>query len=540
MSVVAGMMQVDRKLLPAIRKDLTFVLRDRIAETETTIQAYTDTGTYLHLPRAYGMSKFAAGYDDCTSLGRKIQAPLQTISLHDHQKPWVDETVRLFREGAYDVVSKAHTGSGKTVMALEIARRLGRAVLVVIDSEFLRDQWIERAADRKFLNIPRDRIGLIQGPTLDYLGKDIVVGMVQTMYRKAYPDELLEYFGTVIFDECHSVSSEQYSRVLGMFPARYRLAVSATMRTDALQRLLDVHLGPVKVTLEREHKPSQVRYVEYGGVLSWYANISPKSGRYLSELADDTTRNLLLAEVVCWLYDQGHDVLVISDRIEQLACILEMCVSRGMPREETGLVAGYGNSWGYVKDPEPTRRPVGWEPGTDYCPVKLEYARVRIPRKELARRKDTAKVIFATYGMFSKGVDVPRLSAGVDCTPRAKAQQVHGRILRPADGKLTPVWVTVRDHQSTKAEYQFGKRLLEYGASNAEIVQWRLQSSQVRRRNPSELSMEIEKNLTQLKRAKIVTEPDGNAIVWTPTTAKLSNERRSKPIARPTQKRLPL
>jgi hypothetical protein len=217
------------------------------------------------------------------------------------------------------------------------------------------------------------------------------------------------------------------------------------------------------------------------------------------------------------LYESGRDVLVIGDRIEQLENLMAMCYYSGIAEEEMGLYCGFRNVWKFDKDPTPKRRPVGYEKGTEYTPVKLMRVRKRIPKKELEEIKARAKIIFATFGMFAKGVDVPRLSGGIDCTPRSKAQQVHGRILRKLEGKYIPIWVTIRDVNSYKLEHQFLQRIGEYVSSSAEIYRWK-PSKGVRLVDVRELKREVRESVAELKALNITTCVDGNYTLMTPDT----------------------
>ena len=51
---------------------------------------------------------------------------------------------------------------------------------------FLLNQWIERI--EQF--IPNAKVGKIQGKVIDVEGKDIVIGMLQSLSMKEYPEEL--------------------------------------------------------------------------------------------------------------------------------------------------------------------------------------------------------------------------------------------------------------------------------------------------------------------------------------------------------------
>ena len=76
----------------------------------------------------------------------------------------------------------------------------------------------------------------------------------------------------------------------------------------------------------------------------------------------------------------------------------------------------------------------------------------------LDRVKAEADYIFATYGMITEGIDIPRLDAGLDATPLGKATQITGRIRRPMPGKAMPIWITLRDLMCAKSMKWFDKR----------------------------------------------------------------------------------
>jgi hypothetical protein len=320
-----------------------------------------------------------------------------------------------------------------------------------------------------------------------------------------------------------------------MFSAEARFGISATIdRRDALQRIIHWNLGEVAVELTDKHDASYLYYLESDTVYSWYANISPKVGRILTEVSEDAVRNLKIVEAIKWLYESGRDVLVISDRIEQLENLKSMSYYMGIPEEDLGLYCGFSNRWGYEKNPTPKRRPRGYEKGTEYTPVRLARLRKKVPKAKLAAVLETAKVIFATFGMFAKGVDVKRLSGGIDCTPRSRAEQVHGRILRKLDGKYVPIWVTIRDTNSYRLDHQFLQRISEYVASSAEIYKWNPKHG-VRLVDVRELKREVRDNISELKALNTITCADGN---YTLTTQPMPKGQ-SGQHARPTEKTIP-
>jgi len=407
------------------------------------------------------------------------------------------------------------TVTHNTVCALSVIQKLGRSALVLVDQTNLMDQWIKEC--KSILGLTDRQIGVVQGDTLEYVGKHVTIAMIQTLVSREYPQSFYDYFGTVVVDEVHTAGAPTFSKTLLMFSAEVRFGVSATIdRRDALQKLLHWNLGKVEVSLLDEHDKSYVYFVESDTVYTWYANISPKVGRILAEVSSDGNRNNLIVRIIEWLYGEaGRDILVVSDRIEQIENLLAMCAYAGIPETDMGIYSGFQSIWKFMPDPTPKRKPLGYEKGTDFCPVMLSQFRRRIPKKELDATKNTKRILFATFGMFAKGVDVPRLSAGVDCTPRSRAQQVHGRILRVQEDKPIPIWVTIRDVNSYRLERQFAQRIDEYVSSSAEVCEWNLDKG-VRSLDAGELKKEAMNRCRKLQKMNIETDANGLSTLRTP------------------------
>ena len=118
-------------------------------------------------------------------------------------------------------------------MALNIISKLKRKTLVVVHKSFLMNQWEERI--HTFL--PSAKVGKIQGDCMDIEGKDIVLGMLQSLSSKVYPEDMWDSFGLCVFDECHHLSAEVFSKVMTKIVTPYTLGLSGTMtRKDGLAR----------------------------------------------------------------------------------------------------------------------------------------------------------------------------------------------------------------------------------------------------------------------------------------------------------------
>ena len=163
-----------------------------------------------------------------------IPSPIYDVEfdfeLRDYQKEAVERFLR-FKRG----VVVLPTGAGKTIIALEIIRRLSVSTLVVVPTLALLEQWKDR------LSIFGD-VGEFSGKKKEL--KPITV----TTYDSAYINaELLgDKFFFLIFDECHHLPSEAYRNIAQMSAAPYRLGLTASPeRADELHELLPDLIGGI-------------------------------------------------------------------------------------------------------------------------------------------------------------------------------------------------------------------------------------------------------------------------------------------------------
>ena len=162
---------------------------------------YRESLLKLYVPRYFGMERYGSNIENKLAPGDKIALKFAG-DLRDYQNVIVDKYLKAATTktqtcgggGLLDV----DPGKGKTVMALKIIERLAVKTLVVVHKSFLTNQWKERI--EQFL--PGARVGTIQGQVFDIENKDIVIGMVQSLSMKEYPQNAFESFGLTVFDEC--------------------------------------------------------------------------------------------------------------------------------------------------------------------------------------------------------------------------------------------------------------------------------------------------------------------------------------------------
>lgn len=502
--MVSGAVALPLRFLRDIKKSLTINSYNVSTGGYDTSRLYKLTSKYVYVPRKFAYDRYDNIHVD-VSEGEVLNVN-SSIVLRDYQSAFVARIMKGIKDKTYtypfcDMLIQAHTGSGKTVMALEIAKRLNRSFIVLVDSNILKEQWIDSIV--KFYGISRESIGILQGKNTP-IEATICIGMIQSLYDKPKDASFYSRFGLVILDEVHSVGAEHFSNVLMQFSAYYKIGISATVeRTDAFSKTLHVHFGDIAADLDRTHTKSRVYVVEYPKVLSWYANISGKNGRFYTELSNDSTRNSLVADILCRYKDR--DALIISTNIMQLTVIKSLLMDRGIAENDIGLVVGYDLVCKYEKDPTPMSFPEGvYDVGVDFTPVKLQLVKKRVSKKDLANRKN-CKYILSTYSMLSKAVDIPRLSLGIDAVPRSKMTQVHGRILRPYKDKKIPLWVTIEDIKSYKALYMYSKRLGDFTDSNVEIFKWHMVKNTVVQLDLKTEQLRVKQEVDVLKQMRIET-----------------------------------
>ena len=188
-----------------------------------------------------------------------LMYPLEITPLHENDYYGFEiDGNRRFVLGDFTVTHN-------TIMALNICSRLSRKTLILVHKEFLMNQWIERIRDF----VPSARVGIIQGKKFDIEEKDIVLGMIQTLYNKDYPLNTFNSFGLTIIDEVHRIGSEEFSKTLTKIVTPYMLGISATVdRKDGLTDILYMFIGPKIYHEERSDEDVvQVRAIQYASPL---------------------------------------------------------------------------------------------------------------------------------------------------------------------------------------------------------------------------------------------------------------------------------
>lgn len=365
---------------------------------------YRENNNKIYLPRFYGIQRY--GVPDRCDIedGDDINVPFE-LSLRDYQVKIVDiycnyVSKPLSKDNAQSGgggILEVPCGRGKTIMALNIISKLKKKTLILVHKEFLMNQWIERMND--FL--PTARIGKIQGPVFDIEEKDVVIGMIQSLYDKEYPSNAFSSFGLTIIDEVHRIGSEQFSRTLFKTITPYMLGISATVeRKDKLTKVLYMFIGGKIYEEKREEDdPVCVRAIEYKSDDPEFNNVeldyrgNTKFSSMIVKLCAFGPRSDFIVNVLRDLLEEHpeNQIMILCQNKSLLTYLYEAINYRE--------IASVGYYIGGMKQ------------------IKLQET-------------ETKKIVLATYAMAAEALDIKTLATLVMVSPKTDIVQSVGRILR--------------------------------------------------------------------------------------------------------------
>ena len=244
--------ELNIKTLKEIKKDLTvnpFVIGDFGNGSEKRFSLFMESPSSLYIPRFYAQEKFGEPTINKMEEGESIHLKFNG-SLRPEQEPIIDLYQEACTKKGGGLIS-LKCGGGKTVLALYIIALLQKKTIVIVHKDFLMTQWRDRI--QQFL--PEARIGKIQQNTIDIENKDIVLAMVQSLSQKEYDSEVFSSFGLAIFDECHHLGAEVFSKSMAKVASKYMLGLSATPdRKDGLRKVFEWFIGPMVYFTRRKIK----------------------------------------------------------------------------------------------------------------------------------------------------------------------------------------------------------------------------------------------------------------------------------------------
>jgi superfamily II DNA or RNA helicase len=405
--------------IQGLRSELTVAPKvlDKFQKDIQNFPIYAESKTRFYVPRHWGIKKYGKPEADIVSDGLELPETIvfsDKFPPHDFQKEIIESFIEKDANGLICVPC----GYGKTFMALNIAVRLKRRFLIVVDKEFLMNQW--KSEIENF--IIGARVGILQANKvqIDAEKFDVTICMIQTICRRELPEGFFDQYGFTIFDECHHLGAAYFCQALKKIQTKYMLGLSATPdREDGLSLVFEYHLGePVyKNTKRAPDKEAVVKAVWFDSEDPAYKEVpvnwrgEPITAKLLNQVADFEARNKKIMDLIDeYAKDPDRFILILSDRISQLEWF------------EKAL-----NEW-------PTKFVHGYYIGG-------------MKQSKLDDNADKCQILLATYQMASEAFSVKKLNTVILSTPRKNVEQSTGRIFRQRidERKVAPHIVDIID-----------------------------------------------------------------------------------------------
>ena len=424
-----------------------YLTKRRLGKSIYGVEKYfkliNESGDTISLPRGF-LNQFTAFLNNqhIAHSIREDHAILNETVFNNNIELTPAQTLVVKQAAEYNQgVIVAPSGSGKTIMGLELIARRKQPALILVHRKQILDQWIERI--QAFLGIAKTHIGQYSG-IKKKIGKQITVGLLQSLARKGDISELQNSFGTIIVDECHHIPASTFREIIAQLNPKYLYGLTATpKRKHNDEKLIYVYIGDIIAQMDISDIPIDEKKVSAAQeVLIRPTNLdvpfkfTTDNFQLLAKIIScDTGRNRLIIDNVLNEIGNSKKILVLSERKEHLE-ILNMYLKN---KCETIVISG---------DDSASSR-----------------------KSKLAQMESGHyQAILSTGQFFGEGVDIRGITCLVLAFPFAfegKLAQYMGRLRDIGAQKLI---IDFRDKNIMFLEKQFKQRFRYYKKLKAKIT----------------------------------------------------------------------
>jgi superfamily II DNA or RNA helicase len=435
-------------------------------QTPQTVRAFHITGDYLWVPRFYDWMDFwpkikPAGWQwICPVLDYDLQSKFTPDPAR--QQPEAIETLVEHLKRHSSGIGVLPTGIGKTYLSYEIGRHFQTPMAILVHKGDMIDNWVEHAESH--LGIPSSDVSIIKESGYEE-GKPVSICSIQTLLSRDLPDSFYNQFGFVVADEVHHYGAAQWSKVIGRFPARYRLGVSADpIRDDGLDPIVRWNFGKVGFGVYKRASGELplVCLIRFPGVYrKWdyydgkrvmtdegprWVQTRANAMKYAKVLSKDKKRNSFLVSKLIDARSKGRKVLIFSKLRDHVKALHDEFTTRWAEAQASLAEA----------DRLPTRSALLWGGLKDR------------ERKSAM----TADMTFTTYGFSKEATNLPHKDTLALATPAGDPLQTIGRLRdKGAEGRQSFLAIDLLEGN----EYSFKKameRRLAYAALWIEVKRY--------------------------------------------------------------------
>ena len=342
---------------------------------------------------------------------KKINFPENKLKPYDYQEKAIQAMIKAKRG-----ILQAKCGSGKSIMAIEIIRRIGYKALIICHTKELLNQFKDYLTDD--LGLQKGEYGIIANGKVE-IGSLVTIALRQTLVNV----DLLKYkfeWGTIIIDESQNIAGNvtyvsQYQKILSNLASKYRFGLSATpYRADGLTKCMHALINKVKYKVEEDEIADKIIKAKIQPIytnfeIPHYAQNTDGTLDYVklpTVLAEDKYRNKLILDLL--KENKNNYCIILSDRLVGLQYLYEQ-LGEGL------IIDGSKN--------------------TKKAKQEREEAIEKMRNKE-------EHYLFATLQLAREGLDIKPLNRLFLIAPtknKAVLIQAVGRVERKDEGKESPI-----------------------------------------------------------------------------------------------------
>lgn len=341
----------------------------------------------------------------------KIEFPDLKFDPYEYQEKAIQAMIKAKRG-----ILKASCGSGKSICAINIIKRVGYKAIIIVQTMEILNQFKTYCLD--VMQLSKDDIGIIAAGKVE-IGSKVTIALRQTLCNIDLSQYKFEW-GTIITDEIQNIASNpskitQYEKILNNIAAEYRIGLSATpKRNDGLTNSMFALCGKIKHEITQEEVSGRTIKAEVQPIytkyeIPIYALKTDGTLDYIkmpTAMAENPDRNAQILELL--KENKENFCLILSDRLIGLNLLHEQ-LGEGL------LIDGSQTSKTAKKEREEAIEKM---------------------------RKKEEHFLFATYSLAKEGLDIKPLNRLFLVAPTKNSNaiiQSVGRIERKDKGKETPI-----------------------------------------------------------------------------------------------------
>lgn len=346
-----------------------------------------------------------AHYEYCTNTVSRDIKLLDSFSLRDYQQKAFEQIKNFHIEGRNDVILTMPSSAGKSYMLSAYIEYLQQKTLILVDQTLLQAQIFNEIstntnADVQVVTKKTTKVADVNIATLQLL-----------MRNKKLLDLFKNHIGSIVLDEAHIVSAKKISTVVQFFPAKYRLALSATpTRSDGLEEMIyDIFSNNIVKAKNPNSMGVKIQRIMFGEKF-YFSSLA----LYKKELAEFLTRDSLKRQVMQLTHEllqSGRTILVAINIIE-----VQREYQRLLNKLDENVIIFNGS-------------------------VSQNERDEILKNIELGKHK-----IIIGFNVLEKGISIPRLDTIIHlsgASTKEKTQQLIGRLTREHDEKKEPLFIEV-------------------------------------------------------------------------------------------------